>query len=760
MSAQKKYCLECFAIIDAELETCSQCGYVQPTEYNPLYLKPPFRLNRQYVIGKVLGHGGFGITYLGFDRHLNTRVAIKEYFPAEFASRAPDGQQVIPYSGDKSELFKLGRDKFIAEARLLASLRSPHIVRIRHFFEECNTAYFIMEYLEGNTLSQHVANQGGRIKPEKIKGLLLPLLEALEEVHAKNSFHRDIKPDNVYVTSKGQPILLDFGAARQQMSGATTNLLAFLTPGFAPAEQYSTNGIQGPWTDIYALAATMYYALTGNIPPVPHDRMMGDQELIRPSALGVQISPKDEEWLIQGLALKWSQRPENIAQWRKLIEAADNTAAPMNNFKRSEEENFMRIAILPRLVSRFLTPTAEAEIHESAGFMEISRERVETLIEEALMMTGSTRRDPDAEKRKEQERRKQLEEDLKRRQAREAADEAHRQEQRQKQEAEKKRQEEEELQRKQAEQERQRKQDEEKRTTERAQQETARREEALRQSQKQQTGPAKEPVAEAPKPETPGKGKPHKPPPATPPPAAPPPTADIPPAAKVKAPPRFTNLMGMDFVLVEPEAQAFQMGKADNHYNVILSRAYYLQTTPITQGQWRMVMGINPSRFQGDEWRPVEQVSWDDCQIFIQRLNSLKEGNYRLPTEAEWEYACRWGQKTAYGFGDTEEELLENGWFDRNSEGGTHPVGLKKPNKWGLYDMHGNVWEWTQDRFSAFPTGTFTDPKGSDSGASRVMRGGSWNLGASYCRAESRNYEIPSYRFQNLGFRLLLEIKI
>ncbi|MBT9545562.1 MAG: protein kinase [Candidatus Sericytochromatia bacterium] len=484
MSAQKKYCLECFAIIDAELETCSQCGYVQPTEYNPLYLKPPFRLNRQYVIGKVLGHGGFGITYLGFDRHLNTRVAIKEYFPAEFASRAPDGQQVIPYSGDKSELFKLGRDKFIAEARLLASLRSPHIVRIRHFFEECNTAYFIMEYLEGNTLSQHVANQGGRIKPEKIKGLLLPLLEALEEVHAKNSFHRDIKPDNVYVTSKGQPILLDFGAARQQMSGATTNLLAFLTPGFAPAEQYSTNGIQGPWTDIYALAATMYYALTGNIPPVPHDRMMGDQELIRPSALGVKISPKDEEWLIQGLALKWSQRPENITQWRKLIEAADNTAAPMNNFKRSEEENFMRIAILPRLVSRFLTPTAEAEIHESAGFMEISRERVETLIEEALMMTGSTRRDPDAEKRKEQERRKQLEEDLKRRQARDAADEAHRQEQRLKQEAEKKRQDEEEL---------QRKQDEEKRTTERAQQETARREEALRQSQKQPPPPSKSP---------------------------------------------------------------------------------------------------------------------------------------------------------------------------------------------------------------------------------------------------------------------------
>jgi formylglycine-generating enzyme required for sulfatase activity/serine/threonine protein kinase len=750
MTARKKYCLECFAIIDAELGTCSQCGYVQPLEYNPLYLKPPFRLNRQYVIGKVLGHGGFGITYLGFDRHLNTRVAIKEYFPAEFASRAPDGKQVIPYSGEKSELFKLGRDKFIAEARLLASFRSPNIVRIRHFFEECNTAYFIMEYLEGETLAQYVHSHGGRLKPQEIKALLLPLLEALEEVHAKNSFHRDIKPDNLYITSKGLPILLDFGAARQQMSGATTNLLAFLTPGFAPAEQYSTNGIQGPWTDIYAMAATMYYALTGHIPPVPHDRMMGDQELIPPSQQGVEISPKDEAWLLKGLEIKWSQRPESIGEWRKLIDAAEPAPVSAPNLGRSEEENFMRIAILPRLVSRFLTPHAEAEIHESAGFMDISKERVKTLIEEALMMTGSTRRDPDAEKRKEQERRKQLEADLKRRQEQEQADQAHRQEQRQA--AEKKRQEEE---RKQAEQERLRKQEEERKQAEKAKQEAAQREEIARK-EKQASG------SRPPEPETPSSSPGFEPPlrkAHTPPPGAAPPRPDVPPAAIVKAAPRFTNLMGMDFVLVEPDITAFRMGKADSQYFAVLTRAYYLQTTPITQGQWRMVMGINPSRFQGDEWRPVEQVSWDDCQIFIQRLNSLKEGHYRLPTEAEWEFSCRWGQSCAYGFGDSEEDLLDNGWFDRNSEGTTHPVGLKKPNKWGLYDMHGNVWEWTQDRFAAFPTGSFIDPKGSDSGSSRVMRGGSWNLGAGYCRSESRNYEIPSYRFQNLGFRLLLEVK-
>jgi len=797
--------------MDAEQEVCPNCGYQQPPNNNPLYLKPPFRLNRQYVIGKVLGHGGFGITYLGFDRHLNTRVAIKEYFPSEFASRAPDGQQVIPYSGEKSELFRLGREKFIAEARLLASLRSPNIVRIRHFFEESNTAYFIMEYLEGGTLTEYLQQEQGQISVEKAKEILMPLLEALEEVHAKNSYHRDIKPDNIYITQRGLPILLDFGAARQHMSGATTNLLSFLTPGFAPAEQYSSNGIQGPWTDIYALAATIYFCLTGEAPPSPQDRMMGDAELKHPSELGVEISPKDEEWLFKGLEIKWSQRPENIAEWKKLIKAADAPAAPPPNQRRAEEENFMRIAILPRLVSRFLTPSAESEIHESAGFMDISRERVNSLIEEALLMTGSTRRDPEAEQRKEKERRQKVEEERKKReeliQARELERKKEAEEEKKRREAERKAQAEaqkkaeaeqqrqEELRReaervrREAEQERQRKLEEARKRQEAldhkgfqaenikpsgkqkisidelARQAAAQEkdyiqetipeidlDEPLQAPKAQVRKPAPEKMEPKPAPESPIR-KPQAAPPSAP------PAPDIPASAQVIAAPRFTNLMGMDFIKIDPLPSLFHMGKADSRYQVLLTRSYYLQTTPVTQGQWRMVMGVNPSHFQGDEWRPVEQVSWDDCQIFIQRLNSLKEGLYRLPTEAEWEFACRSAESKTYSFGSNEAELPDHAWFDGNSEGSTHPVGLKKPNAWSLYDMHGNVWEWVQDRYGPYPEGAYTDPQGSETGASRIMRGGSWNLGATYCRAESRNYETPGYRFQNLGFRLLLEIK-
>lgn len=766
MSVTKKYCLNCFAVMAADLDLCPQCGHVQPQEYNPLYLKPPFRLNRQYIIGKVLGHGGFGITYLGFDRHLNTRVAIKEYFPSEFASRAPDGQQVIPYSGEKSELFRLGREKFIAEARLLASLRSPNIVRIRHFFEECNTAYFIMEYLEGHTLTEYVRQNQGKLSVEQVKKFLMPLLEALEEVHAKNSFHRDIKPDNIYITTQGQPILLDFGAARQQLSGATTNLMAFLTPGFAPAEQYSTNGIQGPWTDIYALAATLYFSLTGQIPPTPQDRLMGDAELIPPSQLGVNISPQDEAWLLKGLEIKWSQRPESIAQWRQMIESAAAKVISSPPHRSLEEENFMRIAILPRLTSRFLTPQAEQDIHESASFMDISRERVQMLIEEALLMTGSTRWDPEAEKRQAQERQAQFQADLQRQeQQREnkgtpqpAAAAHHMAESQQSAKgnptayrpvhtAQPSREE----------------------LSSSPQARVTPQTHASQHSSQRTFGAGQSTTQESEKPaqkrSTPLAARvnlshsvpAHKV--AMPPPPPPPPTPDVPADAIVKIPARLTNLMGMDFVLIQPQPEPFSMGKPDSGYQVLLTRPYYLQTTPVTQGQWRMVMGINPAYFQGDEWRPVEQVSWDDCQIFIQRLNSLKEGVYRLPTEAEWEFACRSGKTCAYSFGDNESELEDYAWFDQNAENCTHPVGMKKSNEWGLFDMHGNVWEWVYDRYAPYPRGVFTDPRGPESGLSRIMRGGSWNLGASYCRADSRNYEISSYRFQNLGFRLLLEVK-
>jgi formylglycine-generating enzyme required for sulfatase activity len=167
-------------------------------------------------------------------------------------------------------------------------------------------------------------------------------------------------------------------------------------------------------------------------------------------------------------------------------------------------------------------------------------------------------------------------------------------------------------------------------------------------------------------------------------------------------------------------------------------------------------MGNNPSQFRGDPNRPVENVSWEDVQEFLRRLNAKEGGTqYRLPTEAEWEYAARAGSTTAYSFGDNSDRLGEYAWYAENSGGTTHPVGQRKPNAWGLYDMHGNVWEWVQDWYGNYPAEAATDPQGPASGSERVGRGGDWHGGAGHCRAAYRLRGSPGNRGGILGFRLL-----
>ena len=196
------------------------------------------------------------------------------------------------------------------------------------------------------------------------------------------------------------------------------------------------------------------------------------------------------------------------------------------------------------------------------------------------------------------------------------------------------------------------------------------------------------------------------------------------------------------------------MGEQETLHQVTLTKDFYLARYPITQALWQTIMGNNPSHFKGEN-HPVDQVSWEDVQEFIANLNERTGENlYRLPTEAEWEYACRSGSSGTYSFGDDEKLLGEHAWFNNNSEQKTHPVGEKKPNAWGLYDMHGNVWEWCQDWHGDYPQGSVTDPVGLSSGARRVFRGGSWFYGAGYCRSAIRFRCAPGYGYIILGFRL------
>ncbi len=322
-------CSSCFAAKDKE-GTCAYCGYDEQTkEVYPNALAPGTVLNRQYLIGKVLGQGGFGITYLGLDLHLDIKVAIKEYYPDGLVTRGTASTQLTIYSGEKEQYFQYGADRFLEEAKILGKLQNtPNIVPVKAFFKENNTAYLVMDYIEGISFKQYLKKMNGKILYADAILLLAPIMEALEEVHKTGLLHRDISPDNIYITHKGESKLLDFGAARYTLGEHSKSLSVILKPGYAPEEQYRTKGKQGPWTDVYALAATLYNAITGQLPPDALDRLDLD-EIKRPSELGVLIPRQSEAALMKALAVRASTRYQTVDEFRKgllAVEAAENVS--------------------------------------------------------------------------------------------------------------------------------------------------------------------------------------------------------------------------------------------------------------------------------------------------------------------------------------------------------------------------------------------------------------------------------------------------
>jgi len=263
-----KLCLGCMEQYDDELTKCPHCGYVEGTEQeNATHMEPGSILADRYIVGKVIGYGGFGVTYIAWDPVLETKVAIKEYLPSEFSTRVVGQTQVTVFNGDKREQFNDGMKKFIEEAKKLAKFHStPGIVKIFDSFECNNTAYIIMELLEGETLAEKLKREKTISEGQTIE-MMIPVIESLNEVHADGIIHRDIAPDNIFVTKDGQVKLIDFGAARYATTTHSRSLTVVIKPGYSPEEQYRSRGDQGPHTDVYAVAATMYRMLTGQTPP-------------------------------------------------------------------------------------------------------------------------------------------------------------------------------------------------------------------------------------------------------------------------------------------------------------------------------------------------------------------------------------------------------------------------------------------------------------------------------------------------------------
>ena len=284
-------------------------------EENLYCLRKGTRLIGRYTVEGVLGQGGFGITYLGMDELHKKKVAIKEFFPQGIVTRNIEYEDTVTVTlvGEK-ENYDKGKERFLKEAQTMAMFsKDKGIVKALDFFEINNTAYIVMEYLEGVTLKQYL-RENKRIVAEDLVELLVPLIEALDEIHSQGLIHRDISPDNIMVLPDGRIKLMDFGAARDYTEFGEKSLSIVLKPGYAPPEQYQTHGVQGPWTDIYALCATMYKCITGENPPDAIERVM-DDHLKKISAFGIPVLPQIEEAIIKGMSVAAKDRYQNVGDF-------------------------------------------------------------------------------------------------------------------------------------------------------------------------------------------------------------------------------------------------------------------------------------------------------------------------------------------------------------------------------------------------------------------------------------------------------------
>lgn len=320
-----EYCPSCMAENTDGAEKCSVCGWDMRAQNRQHQLPVMTILEGRYLIGKVLGEGGFGITYIGLDLRLEERVAIKEFYPTGSVTRyAKHSEAVEATSAEGEILLEREREKFLNEARTMSRFSGESsIVHVKDFFYANSTAYIVMEFIDGETMQQRLKENGPENDFNKLLDMLRPVIKDLDDVHRAGFIHRDISPSNLMVDKSGSVKLLDFGTAREVNEDGEKSLSIVLKPGFAPEEQYRRRGQQGPWTDVYALCATIYKLCTGVTPEVSVDRLAVDS-LEPPSKFGVKINPQQEAVLARGLAVRREDRIQSAAE---LLEDLDKAAA-------------------------------------------------------------------------------------------------------------------------------------------------------------------------------------------------------------------------------------------------------------------------------------------------------------------------------------------------------------------------------------------------------------------------------------------------
>ena len=312
-------CDSCFELYDEREAACPHCGYVKGSPAKEMFhLFPGVELGGRYIIGKVLGFGGFGITYKAWDKKLDTIVAVKEYYPSGIVNRIPGQKDVVIYAVKREKEFHFAKDRFLEEARNMAKFNSePNIVNVFEYFEENNTAYIVMEYLDGISLKEYLHANKAVLDIESALKITEAVCNALDVIHSKGIIHRDVSPDNIFLCVNGGIKLIDFGAARFSQDESKM-MTIILKPGFAPAEQYEKVNKQGPWTDIYALGATMYYSLTAKKPEESTNRKINDT-LQPPNVFNPEIPEYLSNAIMRAMAVDPNLRYRKISDFLSAI---------------------------------------------------------------------------------------------------------------------------------------------------------------------------------------------------------------------------------------------------------------------------------------------------------------------------------------------------------------------------------------------------------------------------------------------------------
>ena len=638
----------------------------------------------KYRIVKKLGQGGFGITYLAVQTGLERRVVIKEFFMKEFCERNADTHHVTMGTEGNRDTVKRFQDKFLKEARHIAKLNHPHIVRIIDVFDENNTSYYVMEYAPNGSLADKVKAQGALSETVATR-YILQVADALDFIHQKNMNHLDVKPGNIVLNEADDTILIDFGLSKQY--DTTTGDQTSTTPlgiseGFAPMEQYKKGGVGTftPETDIYALGATFFFLLTGTPPPSASDVNEDGVPIDKLRAKGVSENAisiiyqsmkgrkkdrmKQVRTFINGLK---EEAPDNPQSSKK---AGDSTNAK-NSSKANDSTNTNGAHTDTSKDSNAFDETIvvneakEKEEHKDIQINERQRDKRKISLWKVLVVATlliliftllyafifgnnthnnhtTDYEDPDSV----------VSDSV-------VSDEY---------------------------------------------------------------------------------------------------------MGSVSAANEVFKVKDIEFRMIKVEGGTFTMGatsEMENPYDdekpthqVTLS-SYYIGETEVTQALWKAVMGSNPSYFKGDNL-PVEQVSWNDCQTFISKLNALTGKRFRLPTEAEWEFAARGGNQSRHTPFSGSSRIDDVAWYDGNSGDETHPVKTKQPNELGIYDMTGNVFELCQDWYDSYSSYAQTNPTGAGSGSSRVYRGGCWGDSPGLCHSSGRGNCTPEDASNGLGLRLVL----